>query len=95
MRELCAKGSLTENGERRRAMTYRMNSANNSAACDSNTAQNHFDSCYFTIFADACGVSFFVIFNDIIRVINLALIRLLNAVISDLNSGKSTKALVY
>lgn len=95
MRELCAKGSLTENGERRRAMNYRMNSANNSAACESKTAQNHCASSYFTIFADAFGVSFFVIFNDIIRVINLALIRLLNAVISDLNSGKSTKALVY
>lgn len=95
MRELCAKGSLTENGERRRAMNYRMNSANNSAACESKTAQNHCASSYFTIFADACGVSFFVIFNDIIRVINLALIRLLNAVISDLNSGKSTKTLVY
>ena len=95
MRELCAKGSLTENGERRRAMNYRMNSANNSAACESKTAQNHCASSYFTIFADACGVSFFVIFNDIIQAINLALIRLLNAVILDLNSGKSTKALVY
>lgn len=76
-------------------MNYRMNSANNSAACESKTAQNHCASSYFTSFADACGVSFFVIFNDIIRVINLALIRLLNAVISDLNSGKSMKALVY
>ena len=56
-------------------MNYRMNSANNSAACESKTAQNHCASSYFTIFADACGVSFFVIFNDIIRVINLALIR--------------------
>ena len=76
-------------------MNYRMNSANNSAACESKTAQNHCASSCFTIFADACGVSFFVIFNDIIRVVNLALIRLLNAVISDLNNGKSTKALVY
>ena len=95
MRELCAKSSYKENGERRRAMDYRKNSGNTSAACESKTAQNHCASSYFTISADACVVSFFVIINDVIRVINLALLRLLDAVITKFNTEKSMKTLVY
>ncbi len=46
-------------------MNYRMNSANNSAACESKTAQNHCASSYFTIFADACRGVLFLLYSMI------------------------------
>lgn len=91
MRELCAKSSEYE--ERRRAMAFHVNSSKSAAACESKTAQSHCTSSYFAIFTDACKVSFFITFNNSLRVINLTLLRLLDAVISGNNIRKGTKAL--